>query len=592
MGTDHSWESQHGAWYGGWMNAWYYAKGGPITLGFLNRDDIPYHYALADAYTIGDAYHCSVLSATGPNRTYLWSGTINADQEHGSFVAFSGGDELGRFLTWESYPETLQAAGVSWKVYQGSDNYGDNGAEYFATFAKYDPEQGGTPAPGVIWYDNGVAAVPEPYPAESRNGDNLALAIRKDVLAGTLPEVSWVVTNQLYSEHPDGAPHDGAYYINEVLKALNADPDVFNSTLVIVAFDENDGQFDHVPPPVPAAGTTGEFYLETSLAPAPLPVGLGFRVPLLLISPWTRGGWVTSEVSDHTSVIQFLEKWTEAIGSPAVCPNISDWRRSVCGDLTGAFDFANPVYGMPSLPDPGQPIGEVSDGYTPVPGDNVMPAQEPGTKRARPLPYQPNANLDGFTFGHGGSVEANLSFSNSGPHVRKASHFSVYDNVAPDLTVADYPARFPGQYTVGPSRASWGNTVAGSVGIGTGKYDITIVGPNRFLRHFTGDVGAPGLTAQARAAYSPHGFAGEPRLWLTLTNSGTEPITFTVTPDHYSSEPVRRYRVPAHGSAMHVADPLADGHGWYDLSVAISSDRSWARRFVGHLEDGNAGVTG
>jgi len=407
VGTDHSWESQHGAWNGGCMNAWYYAKDGPITLGFLNRDDIPYHYALADAYTIGDAYHCSVLSATGPNRTYLWSGTVNADQEHGSFVAFSGGDELGRFLSWESYPETLQAAGVSWKVYQGSDNYGDNGAEYFATFAKFDPEQGGTPAPGVIWYDNGVAAVPEPYPAESRNCDNLALAIRKDVLAGTLPQVSWVVTNQLYSEHPDGAPHDGAYYINEVLKALNADPDVFNSTLVIVAFDENDGQF-----------------------------------------------------------------------------------------------------------------------------------------------------------------------------------------VAPGLNAADYPARFPGQYTVGPSRASWGNTVAGSVGIGTGWYDLTIVGPNRFLRHFTGDLGAPGLTAQAQAAYSPHGFAGEPRLWLTLTNNGTEPVTFTVTPDHYSSEPVRTYRVPAHGSAMHVADPLADGHGWYDLSVAISSDRSWARRFVGHLEDGNASVTG
>ena len=109
-GTDHSWESQHGAWYGGFMNAWQFAKGGPTTLGFLARNDIPFHYALADAYTIGDAYHCSVLSATGPNRTYLWSGTVNADQKHGSFVAFSGGDELGKFLPWQSYPETLQAA--------------------------------------------------------------------------------------------------------------------------------------------------------------------------------------------------------------------------------------------------------------------------------------------------------------------------------------------------------------------------------------------------------------------------------------------------------------------------------------------------
>jgi phospholipase C len=594
-GTSHSWETQHGAWYGGLMNAWYYAKGGPTTLGFLNREDIPYHYALADAYTIGDAYHCSVLSATGPNRTYLWSGTINADQQHGSYVAYSGGDELGRFLSWQSYPETLQAAGVSWKVYQGSDNYGDNGAEYFATFAKYDPGQGGTPAPGVVWYDNGVATVPEPYPAADRNGDNLALAIKNDVLAGALPQVSWVVTNQQYSEHPDGAPHDGAYYISQVLKALNADPDVFNSTLVIIDFDENDGQFDHVPPPVPAPGTTDEFYLEATLAAAPLPVGLGFRVPLLLISPWTRGGWVTSEVSDHTSVIQFLEKWTEALGKPAICPNISAWRRSVCGDLTSAFDFGKPVFGMPALPDPGQPIGEPQS-YQPGPADNVMPVQEPGSKRARPLPYQPNANLDGFTFGSNGAVQADLSFSNNGLHVTRASHFSVYSNTAPDVNIADYPGRFPGQYTVAPSARIWHTTVAGSAEIGAGRgdgrYDLTIVGPNRFLRQFTGDVSAMGVTAQVTAVYYQGGFGPKPRLTLKLANSGKQAVTFTVTPDHYSPEPARVYHVPAGGSATHAADPLAASNGWYDLSVTISGDGSWSRRYAGHLEDGSASVTG
>jgi phospholipase C len=546
-------------------------------------------------YTIGDAYHCSVLSATGPNRTYLWSGTINADQQHGSFVAFSGGDELGEYLSWQSYPETLQAAGVSWNVYQGSDNYGDNGAEYFATFAKYDAGQGGTPAPGVVWYDKGVATVPEPYPAEDRNADNLALAIRNDVLAGTLPEVSWVVTNQQYSEHPEGAPHDGAYYIDQVLKALNADPDVFNSTLVIIDFDENDGQFDHIPPPVPPPGTTDEFYLETSLAPQPLPVGLGFRVPLLLISPWTRGGWVTSEVSDHSSVIQFLEKWTGALGKGAICPNISAWRRAVCGDLTSAFDFTNPVFGMPDLPDPGQPIGEPQT-YHPVPANNAMPAQEPGTKRARTLPYQPNANLDGFTFGNNGAVQANLSFSNSGPHVRKASHLSVYNNAAPDVNIADYPSKFPGQYTIDPSPAIWNKTVSGSAEIGAGrgdgKYDLTIAGPNRFLRHFTGDVSAPGVTAQVGATYYQGGFGSKPIFALKLTNSDEEAVTFTVVPNHYSKEPTRAYHVHARGSATHVADPLAVSNGWYDLSITISGDDSWSRRYIGHIEDGNTSITG
>lgn len=594
-GTSHSWETQHGAWYGGLMNAWQYAKGGPTTLGFLSRTDIPFHYALADAYTIGDAYHCSVLSATGPNRTYLWSGTINADQRHGTFVAYTGGDELGDFLPWQSYPETLQAAGVTWKVYQGSDNYGDNGAQYFATFAKLDPSQGGTAAPGNVYYDNGVAIVPEPNDPENGNADNLALAIKNDVLAGKLPQVSWVVTNQQYSEHPDGAPTDGAYYVGQVLHALNADPDVFNSTLVIIDYDENDGQFDHVPPPVPPTGTTDEFYLETSLAPAPLPVGLGFRVPLLLISPWTRGGWVTSEVSDHTSVVQFLEQWTTALGTPAICPNISAWRRSVCGDLLSAFDFERPVYGLPDLPFVTAPVGE-PQGYHPVPASNVMPAQEAGIKPARPLPYQPNANLDGFTFGGNGAVTASLSFSNNGAHVRRASHFAVYNNAAPDVNIADYPAAFPGQYTIAPSPRARDKAVPAAVEIGAGHgdgtYDLTIVGPNRFLRRFTGDVGAAGVTAQVTAAYYADGRGDQPRLMLTLINSGSEAVTFTVTPEHYSADKPRSYHVRPHGSMTHEADPVVTSNGWYDVTVTINGDPSWSRRYTGHLETGEPSVTG
>jgi phospholipase C len=84
--------------------------------------DITFQYALADAYTIGDAYHCSVLSATGPNRTYLWGGTINADEDYGGFVAYDGGDELGDFLPWQSYPVALQTRGLTWKIYQGTGN--------------------------------------------------------------------------------------------------------------------------------------------------------------------------------------------------------------------------------------------------------------------------------------------------------------------------------------------------------------------------------------------------------------------------------------------------------------------------------------
>ncbi|MFC4031675.1 phosphocholine-specific phospholipase C [Streptomyces polygonati] len=597
-GTDHSWESQHTAWYGGLMNAWYVSKGGPTTLGYLDRRDLPFHYALADAYTIGDAYHCSVLSATGPNRTYHWGGTIDAAQKHGTFTAYSGGDELGRDLAWESYAETLQKAGISWKVYQGSDNYGDNGVEYFKNFAQYDPGQGGTAAPGNVLYDNGVAIVPEPNDPETGNADNLALAVRKDVLAGTLPRVSWLVTNQRFSEHPDGAPTDGAYYVHEVLKALNADPDVFNSTLVIINFDENDGQFDHVPPPVPAPGEADEFVPGTDLSKygltAPAPVGLGFRVPLLLVSPWTRGGWVTSEVSDHTSVIQFMEKWSGALGKPAICPNISAWRRRVCGDLTSAFDFTSPVFGLPKLPDLA-PIGEPV-GYNPPVTTNTMPQQEPGTKRARALPYQPNANLVGFTTGGTGEITAKLAFSNNGPHVRRASHFSVYNNLADSPALTDYPAKFPGQYTVDASGSYSTRTVAGTAPVGATAgdtaYDITVVGPNRFLRHFTGDLDASGESAQVEADYSVEGHGSHPKLSLKLTNTGRHAVTFTVASNHYLKDRTVTYHVPAHGHATHTVDPRAKSDGWYDLSVTLSGDSSWSRRYVGHLEDGTASVTG
>ena len=594
-GTDHSWESQHGAWYGGFMNAWQYAKGGPTTLGFLSRHDLPFHYALADAYTIGDAYHCSVLSATGPNRTYLWSGSINADQAHGSFVAYSGGDELGKSLPWESYPETLQKAGVTWKVYQGTDNYGDNGAQYFATFAALDPSQGGTaPAPGTnVYYDNGLATVPEPLDPENANGDNLANAIKADVVAGKLPQVSWVVTNQQYSEHPDGAPTDGAYYIGKVLQALNADPAVFNSTLVIIDFDENDGQFDHVPPPVPPAGTGAEFYTETgnaSIPPIPLPVGLGFRVPLLLISPWTRGGWVTSEVSDHTSVVQFLEQWTKAIGKSAPCPNISAWRRGVCGDLTSAFDFENPVYGLPDLPFITSTVGEAHS-YHPVPASDVMPAQEPGAKKARALPYQPNANLTGVTVANG-TVSARLALSNNAPTVARASHFAVYDNtLGATPSVAAYPAGFPGQFTVAGSctEATAATNVTFAAGAGP-AYDITVTGPNRFLRRFKGNTATAGAHVTVDAEYYHQGF--KPKFVLNLVNGSTSAVNFTVTTNNYGPSGPVSYHVPARQTKQHTIDPISNSHGWYDLTVTIDSDKGWSQRLTGHLENGKPSITG
>ncbi|HEY0248860.1 MAG TPA: phospholipase C, phosphocholine-specific [Gryllotalpicola sp.] len=610
-GTSHSWTDQHGAWYGGLMNGWYYAKGGPTTLGYLTRADLPFHFALAEAYTVGDAYHCSVMSATGPNRTFLWSGTINADQKHpsyvpsistngGPYIAYDGGDERGDFLTWESYPETLQKAGVSWHIYQCADDYGDTGAEYFATMATMDPTQTdpktgkpGVPDPKNPLYVHGVANVPTDTGVQTANAADINAAIKADVLSGKLAQVSWVVNNQFFSEHPVTSPHNGANFLKGLLEALNSDPEVFNSTVVIVNYDENDGQFDHVPPPVPAPGEADEFVSGTLGAYGvvnPLPVGLGFRVPLLLVSPWTRGGWVTSEVSDHSSVIQLLEKWTTALGRPAISPNVSSWRRRVSGDLLGAFDFTAPIYGLPKLPDPGPLVTEHR--YNPIPDpkiNNVMPTQEPGTKRARPLPYQPNANISGFS--HDGRA-VQLQLSNNAPFANKAAHFAVYNNLASIPGLAEYPSAFPGQYTVDASSTRWNRTVPGSAPTVGTAYDITVTGPNRFLREFAGDLATAGKTAEATVDYWKSGFDPEPKLLLRLANTGRETATFIVTHNAYTHAKPKTVKVGSHGSHTESVNVLTTASGWYDVTVTLSSDRSWSRRFVGHIENGKPSITG
>ncbi len=107
--------------------------------------------------------------------------------------------------------------------------------------------------------------------------------------------------------------------------------------MFIINYDENDGLFDHVPPPTPPAGTPGEFV-------SGVPIGGGIRVPCIIVSPWTVGGWVASEPFDHTSVLQLLERITGVRET-----NMTDWRRQTFGDLTSALGFSRGRR-FPSLP--------------------------------------------------------------------------------------------------------------------------------------------------------------------------------------------------------------------------------------------------
>ncbi|WP_327269878.1 phospholipase C, phosphocholine-specific [Streptomyces sp. NBC_01218] len=554
----HSWSSQHSAWNKGRLDNWVPAVGSVRSLGYLDRSDLPFHYALADAYTVCDAYFSSTLSATGPNRTYLWSGKVDA-------ASYDGGDESG--LTWQNYAQALQSAGVSWKVYQNAqDNYGDNGCAYFKAFTS---ARAGDPL-----YDRGMSSVPR---RTGSTPDDIAAAIRADVVAGTLPQVSWVVPNQAFSEHPYAPPGDGAHFVDLVYRALAADPDVFDSTVLFLTYDENDGFFDHVPPPAPSAGTPGEF-LDG------VPYGFGFRVPMTVVSPWTRGGWVSSEVFEHTSVLRFLETWTTALGQPARCANISEWRRKVSGDLTGVFDFAHPVPGAVTLPATSV-IGLSTCGPlpNPVPTNNALPAQETGTRPSRALPYQPGGNLDRLEFGSSGKILAWFTMTNQGAPATRAAHFSLHPNAYRDTT--------PWQYTVDAGGSATDYFNIGS-GYGSGAYDFTMTGPHRFLRRFRGDATKAGRTAEAGTRYATEPGTGKLALYFSLANSGTAPVKFTIAPNQYRGDGPWTHTVAAGSAAETFFNVVAHQNGWYDFTVTVDSDTTWSRRFTGRLETGSAGVSG
>jgi phospholipase C len=288
-----------------------------------------------------------------------------------------------------------------------------------------------------------------------------------------------------------------------------------------------------------------------------------------------------------------MEKWTTAIGKPAICPNISEWRRAVSGDLTNALDFGNPVYGLPDLPFVSAPVGEASS-YEISPATNELPAQEPGAKPARPLPYQANAVLTGFTTNSDGTVSASLALSNNAPHVSKSSHFHVRDNLGASQTLAAYPNAdlFPGQFTVAGSKKLTSTTPA-TLNVGTpGAYDITVVSANRFLRHFTGDLTKSGAAAKVSAAYYEGGFGQAPALILELANNGKPELTYTITHNQYSSQRPESYKVGAGSPEKIVIDPLASSNGWYDVTITIGGDSTWSQRYTGHLEDGAPSITG
>jgi phospholipase C len=366
----HSWQPQHKAWDGGAMDnilrthvEFDGKAAGAATMGYYEKADIPFYWELANTYTLCDHYFCSVLGPTDPNRLYSLSGTIDPNGENGGPLVetLEKGDPraAGKF-TWPTMPEQLKAAGISWKVYNGNSlGFEDNELKYFKNF------QGKNELTSL--------AFDPKYPKD----------FLKDLRHG-LPQVSWINISLDETEHPGNSTAKiGERVVAELLRVLYKHKKTWEKTALFITWDENGGFFDHVAPPVAPPGTPGEFLtapdVTNDAGGIQGPIGLGPRVPMVVVSPFARGGLVTKDTFDHTSMLRFLEtRWGVEV------PNLSEWRRETTGDLTSAFNFAvPPVAKKPTLPTVTLSPGEVEACEKPkpvTPPPNSYPTQEPGTR--------------------------------------------------------------------------------------------------------------------------------------------------------------------------------------------------------------------
>ncbi|MEE3627494.1 phospholipase C, phosphocholine-specific [Nitrospirillum sp. BR 11752] len=553
----HSWVDGHAAWNGGRNDNWVPAKGA-LTMAHYTRADIPFHCALADAFTICDAFFCSTPSATNPNRIHLMTGTTDP-------LGLAGGPVLkqpaegpdfqplnGPAFSWTTYPERLEKAGISWCVYQGVDADGPFTIDVQDMIRpRHRPavdEDDGVSCFNALRFFTQFAHAPVGSPLHAKAMTRRPPSVfAADAKAGRLPAVSWLMPPHNHSEHPRYAPLDGAAYIATVLEALTANPETWRHTALFVLYDENDGFFDHVlppaPPTAPAGGLSNVDLTGAVNAGDGQPFGLGARVPMIVVSPWTTGGAVCSEVFDHTSVLRFLEA---RFGVAE--PNISPWRRAVCGDLTGAFDFARPAQPpVTALPDTRGYRAQVEaqahkPDPTPVHHNAPLP-QEPGQRPARPTPYDLAVDLE-----TGADGRPALAFSNRG---RAGAVFHVFDRLAPGVN--------PARHTLAP-----GTSLSAPLPLHDARgCDILVLGPNGFLRHLTASpdlIGRLALSAAAQGA--------DQTLVLAVENQGGDVLHLRLDDGAYGAASVTA--TVAAKERRPFAWHTAASDGWYDATLALT----------------------
>ena len=717
----HHWESQVEARNNGRHDRWLDAKRSghkdyadmPLTMGHYTREDIPFYYELADAFTICDQHFCSSLTGTTPNRLHLWTGTIRAEQSIDSQANVSNEDaDNDHEIQWTTFPERLEAHGVSWKVFQNElyidtgfteeeegwlSNFGDNPLEYFKQFrVRYSKayrdnlERLSQTLPAKIAEIHQRLASPElsaaaktktektlktliaslarvqaerplwtqenyeKLSARDKNLHEKAFStnaadptyrqldlfnyadgtvqrqlqlpkgdvlheFRKDVEAGSLPAVSWIVAPEKFSDHPCSAWY-GAWYISEVLNILTQNPKIWKKTIFILTYDENDGYFDHVPPfvaPNPnqrASGfassgiDTGLEYVQLEQdrkrvprgAPRESPIGLGYRVPMIVASPWSRGGCVCSQVFDHTSVLQFLEKFAgRKTGKPLVETNISSWRRTISGDLTSIFQstpkqdaplqFARRdavVQGIHKAQFQPLPAGyrvltaeqltEIRQGGM---TSQVMPRQEPGTRPSSPLPYE--------LYADGAVNKDKTAFT-----LQMAAGKECFGDRSAGCPFTVYALTDEGKMQIRNYAVSAGDQIEDHWNLSeftNGIYHLKMNGPNGFYREFIGSGENSPVAIQLKYGRRASGtFDGT--LQFTLTNHDDRRTVGVLIRDMaYKTKDVEKSIAP--GEAVVLLVNTERSFHWYDLALTLKEVDGFQYRFAGRVETGEWGVS-
>lgn len=724
----HSRHSQVDAWNGGNYNNWIDAKRSgdaeyaavPLTMGHYTREDLPFYYALADAFTVCDQNFCGVMSSTTPNRLTFMTGTVRDRQSTDSKVYMQNQEVAVGGMPWTTFPERLQKAGVSWKYYQNDltesggmtdeqvewlGNFGTNVLEFFANYnvelTPRNPERLKEMMAGLAAHiqrlkdeaaQNGGAALqqklkkqealmeklkrdyqyalrgvaqlppmardlnerafvtndkdPDFHTLETLEFQNGAITqqmevpkgdilhqFREDVRTGNLPVVSWLSAPGKFSDHPY-APWYGAWYVSEVMDILTKDPEVWKKTIFILTYDENDGYFDHAASIVaadPKRKITGgasagiDTGLEYSYVPDELafgipekiarsgPIGMGFRVPMIIASPWSRGGWVNSQVFEHTSTLQFLERFVEGKYKQKVDEsNISAWRRAISGDLTSVFRQYDGK--KPSLPflNRDEYVESIQRArYKQIPsnykalnadeiarinhdprGSGMIPVQEPGVRKACVVPYEPYA--DGHLSADGKSFELEMRAGSRVFDERSAGFpFNVYfygtaESTASTASAQSQPNMISATYAV-----KAGTSIKESFDLSmfsAERYDIAVHGPNGFYRHFTGGGSDPAI--EVRCAYestkgTSNKLTGNVELIFRHQRVGAHKIQ--ITDNSYHAEPVTK--IVHSGRSVRAVLDLGRQHGWYDFSVRIDGVKDFEQRFAGHVETGKSSYT-